>query len=376
MHLANRVAIGRVALGIVIILVIAVIAAAVVLSYPSSPGTTSASGSNGKMAVMGTDPYSSGSNSQEYVDYYQIQAHRTQAGGQSSTTTATTMSTTQSGSSAGWVKLNASGTLHLNTLVNASQTLALASISAGTYDAIRLYITSVTVTYNGQNYTAHMGSDMITASLTGNAQVTGSSTTVVLFDMRTVVINTGSSSSPQFVFTSSARVDVVASSDVSSTSLQVGARTDLSTSAWFQAFAHDNAHFEITAAAISSSSLSVTVKDSGAETANATLVIVTPASVLVGSQVVIPDSLQGSAVFVVGPSGSLTTVASGSILAQVMSPGSGLSVSSSSSATMTFSGVIQFGTAVALQTGVQAGQSYLITVIGTNSVASSTITAS
>lgn len=365
---------GRVALGIVIVLVVAVIAAAVVLSYPSPTGTN-ASGSNGKMAVMGTDPYSSGSNSQEYVDYYQIQAHRTQAGGQPSSSTTTTVSTTQGGSSAGWVKLNASGTLHLNTLVNASQTLALASISAGTYDAIRLYITSVTVTYNGQNYTAHMGSDMITASLSGNAQVSGSSTTVVLFDMRTVVVNTGSSSSPQLVFTSSARADVVASSDVTSASLQVGARTDLSTSSWFQAFAHENARFEITAAAISSSSLSVTVKDSGAETANATLVIVTPVSVLANAQVVIPDSLQGSAVFVVGPGGSLTAVSSASLLAQVTSPGSGLSVSSSSSATMMFSGAIQFGTGVGLQAGVQTGQSYLVTVIGTNTVASTTVTA-
>jgi hypothetical protein len=369
--------VSRTVIGVVVVLVIAVIAAGVFLSYPTGMGSTtnsnSSSGSSGKMAVMGTDPYSSGTGDQEYYHYNNVAAHKTQSGGQSTTTSTTTAS---GGGSSGWVLLNASGTMHLNALVNASQTLALANIAAGTYDSIRLYVDSAIVTYNGVNYTAHTGSGMITASLNGNAQVSGSATTAVIFDLRTVAVNTASSSSPAFVVTSSARAEVIPSSDVASASLQIGAKVDLSGSAWFQTFARGNAHMVISAAAISASSLSLTVKDTGAETANATLVIVTPVSVLSSAQVVIPDNLSGSAVFVVGPSGSLTAVASASLLAEVSSPGSGASITSSSSATLTFSSTIQFQTTLGATVGVQAGQSYLITVIGTNTVASTTVTAS
>lgn len=320
------------------------------------------------MAVMASDPFSSGSNTKEYEHYGNLAAHRTQEGGQSTT------STTQGPSNAGWVLLNASGTLELNTLVNASQTIALANINAGAYDSVRLYVDSATVTYNGQNYTAQVGSGQITASLAGNADVSGSSTTVVVFDLRTVAINAGSSTSPQFVVTSSARAEVVPSGAVAAASLQVGVRTDLSTSAWFKTFVSGNAHLQVTAAAISSNSLSVTVKDTGSESSNVKLVIVTPVSAMASAQVVIPDSLQGSAVFIVGASGSLQT--STSLLAQITSPGSGLPVSSSGSSTLTYSGTIQVGTGVQTLVGVQAGQSYLITVIGDNSVATSTVTAS
>jgi hypothetical protein len=365
--------VSRFALGIVVILVIAAVAAAVVLSFPpSSTSTGTTSGSNGRMAVMGTDPpYTSGGSSAEYEHYSNMAAHRTAASNQPTTTITTAAS---GGSSSGWVKLNASGTLKLNTIVNASETMALANVTAGSYDSVRLYVDYALVTYNGKNYTAQTTSSQITASLNGNAQVSGSSTTVVIFDLRTVIINTGSTSSPQFVATYSARAQVVPSGSVTSASLQLGARVDLSGSAWFQTFVQGSAHLQITAAAMSSNSLNVTLKDTGAETANATLVIVTPVTALASVQIVIPDSLQGSAVFIVGPGGTLQ--ASTSLLAQVASPGAGLAVSSSSSATLTFSGSIQFGTTLGAQVGVVTGQSYFITVIGTNTVATTTMTAS
>jgi hypothetical protein len=364
--------VSRLAIGIVVIIVIAAVAAAVVLSFPqSSTSTGTTSGSNGRVAVMATDPpYTSGGSSAEYEHYSNLAAHRTAASNQPTTTTTTASS---GGSSSGWVMLNASGTLRLDTLVNESQTIALANVTAGSYDSVRLYVDYALVTYNGKNYTAQTSPSQITASLSGNAQVSGSSTTVVIFDLRTVVINAGSTSSPQFVVTSSARAQVVPSGSVTSASLQLGARVDLSGSAWFQTFVQGSAHLQITAAAMSSNSLNVTLEDAGAETANATLVIVTPVTALASVQIVIPDSLQGSAVFVVGPGSTLQ--ASTSLLAQVASPGAGLAVSSSTSATLTFSGNVQFGTALGPQVGVVSGQSYLIIVIGTNTVTTTTIIA-
>ena len=317
------------------------------------------------MAVMATDPWTSAGGQKSFMHYNNVAAHKSK-GGQPGTTTVT------SGPSSGWVLLNASGSLRLDAIVNASQTVALANVAAGSYDSVRFFVDSATVTYNNQNHSCNTGSGQITARLNGNAQVNGGATTAILFDMRTVIVNTGSSSSPNFVFASSARADVVASSDVDSSSLQVGARTDLAAKAWFQSFASGNAHLAITSSTMSSNALSVTVKDTGAESSNATLVFVTPVSILGSATVVIPAGLDGSAVFQVTSGGSLQT--SSNVLAQ-LTTGSGATVSSSSSSTFTYSGNIQFG--VGLQAPlVVSGQSYLITVIGNNSVATSTVTAS
>lgn len=325
------------------------------------------------MAIMATDPYISAGGSRQYEHYNNIAAHKSSGGGQPATTSSASSTTTQGSSGGGWVSLNASGWLELDTLVNASQTVAVKNVTAGSYNSVRLYVDSAIVTYKGQNYTAHTGSGQMTASLNGNAQVSGGSTTVILFDLRTIAMNAGSSSSPDFVVTSSARAEAVPSGSVASSSLNVGARTDLSTSAWFQSFVSGSAHLVITAATISSNSLGVTVKDTGSESSNVSLVIVTPLSIIGSSQVIIPGSLDGSAVFAAGPAGSLQ--ATNNILAQVSS-GSSVTVTSSSSSTLTYSGTIQFGVGVQALTGVQTGQSYLITVIGNNSVASSTVTAS
>jgi hypothetical protein len=370
---------SRFAIAIVVVVVIVIIGAAVFFLVPYSTGptgpttggtTNSGSGSKGQIAVMGTDPVTSGGG-HEYDHYNNVAAHETNSVAQTATTTST--ATQSSSPSSGWVMLNSSGWLELDALVNSSETIALASVSAGSYNAVRLYIDAAEVTYNGQNYTATVnGNGQITASLTGNAGVSSSSTTVLIFDLSTVAVNAGSSASPQFVITSSARAEVVPSGDVTTASLHVGAKSELATAAWFQAFAQGNAHLQISSASISSTSMNVTVEDAGSEAANVTLVVVTPVAASGSSQLTFPASLQGSAVLVVGPSGSLT--ATSSLLAQVESPGSGLSVTSSSTATLAF-GAAQFTGTLGVQVGVQAGSTYLITVIGTGTVASTTVNA-
>jgi hypothetical protein len=318
------------------------------------------------MAVMTTDPWTSAGGQKQFMKYNNVAAHKSNAGGQTSTTTLTTTS-----ASSGWVLLNASGTLQLNAIVNASQTVADKEMAAGSYDSLRFYVDYAIVTYNDKNYTSP-GPTQVTAAIDGSAQVSSGSTTAVLFDMRTIIVNAGSSSSPNFVFTSSARAGVVSSGDVDSSSLQVGARTDLSAKAWFRTFVSGNAHLVITASSISGSSLSVTVKDTGSESSNVGLVIVTPVSILGSASVVIPGALDGSVVFYPVTGG--TTLQSTSYV-NIDLGTVGTTISSSSSSTFTYNGSIQFG--IGLQSPVVvSGQSYLITVIGSNSVASSTVTAS
>lgn len=355
-----------VAVGIAVIIIAAVVAGAGIYYLgaggPITSGTGTGSGS-GRLAVLMTDPpYASGSNSKIYEHYNNLAAERRQSGGQ----------TTTGGATGQWVMLNVSGSLQLNALVNSSQTIAFSNVAAGSYDSVKLFVDSAVVTSGGKNYTATVRSGKVTAKINGNAEVTSSGTAVVIFDQRTLAINTGTSSSPVFVLSASARADVVSSSDVSSSSLNVGAKIDLSSAAWFQAIASSSAHLKISSAAISANSLSVTLMNAGSEPAEVRIVIVTPVNIVGQLGVSIPGALQGSAVFLVGANGNLqSTSAFGG---DVLFSSTGANVSSSSSTNLSFGGYINFASGVIME-GVQSGGTYQITVIGDNSAATTTAVA-
>lgn len=367
------------AVGLVVVIFVAIVIVAVEV-YPLSPKPSGGGLSNGKMAIMATDPpHGSGGNAKEYEHYDNIAAHRSGGGAQtttsssSSTSSSTSSTATQAGS--GWVLLNASGTLELDTLVNASQTIAVASVQEGTYDVVKLSVDSAIVTYNGKNYTATVRSNDITASLDSSAQVSSNSTAAIIFDLRTLAVNTGNSTNPQFVIVSSARAGVVASTDVSSASLSVGARTNLNASSWFSAFASSSANLQVTAATLRSNSLTVTVRNVGTERANFTAVVLTPISILGSLQVDIPASFQGSAVFIVNPNLSLQATNSVSGEALFGGPGASIATSGSYGGTynLSYQGSITFGGVIG--GGVQAGQSYLVTILGSNCESSTVVIA-
>lgn len=367
------------ALGLVVVIVVAIVIVAVEL-YPLSPKPSGGGTSNGKMAIMATDPpHGSGGNAKEYQHYNNIAAHRSGGGAQtttsssSSSSSSTSSTATQAGS--GWVLLNASGTLELDTLVNASQTIAVANVQAGTYDMVKLSVDSAVVTYNGKNYTATVRSNEVTASLDTSAQVSSNSTAAIMFDLRTLAVNTGNSTYPQFVIVSSARATVVSSGDIGSASLSVGARVNLNASAWFSSFTSASAHLQITAVTLTANALTVTVRNTGTERANFTAVVLTPMSILGSLQVDIPASFQGSAVFMVNPSLSLQATNSVSGDALFGGPGASIATSGSYGGTynLSYQGSITFGGVIG--GGVQAGQSYLITILGSNCEASTVVIA-
>ena len=103
--------------------------------------------------------------------------------------------------------------------------------------------------------------------------------------------------------------------------------------------------------------------------------MVTPFSASALAGVSLPASFSGSAVFTVSGSGSVRQ--SSSLQATALLD-SGASVASGSSANLDFNGNIAIGSAVGgIQiAGVVAGQQYVVTCIGANTYASTTVVAS
>lgn len=377
-----RKAVGRTAALTITIVLLAAIALTAALApqlTPSTPTTTSggntsatgtSTGSNsqtssysgatqGQMAVMATDPPVTASGvTSVVVQYNDLAVHEE---GSSSTS--------------GWVSLNSSGSLDLTGIVNVSKTIATTKLAAGSYDMIRLNITSAIVTYHGQNYTATVRTGKLTVHMTGSVQVNSTASSAALIDVRTFVENSNSTN-PQFFLSASAVATNVPRSDVTTASLQVGSKFDLTGRPWFTQFEDQtSAKVAISSCTLTSGSLSLTLTNSGGAAANIKTVIVTPIKAGVRANGSLPSSLAGSAVFTVDSSGSLTS--SGSLSLQSILGVAGLNMSSSASSTLSFSGTIKLGLGLnlGLGAGIVSGQQYLVTVVGDNSFASTTVVA-
>jgi hypothetical protein len=327
-------------------------------SSSSSSSAVASGGSEGTFSMLATDPPTTASGvSKIYLQYGGEDVHS--AG---------------SAAASGWVGLNSSGTIELTSLVNTTQTIASTKIKSGAYDMVRLDVTSVTVLYNSENYTAHCcGLSQITANMTSQAQVNSSAPSAAVIDMSTVVVNSGNSTQPQFLFSASATAAVVPSSDLSA-SLTIGAKADFSSEPWWgQLVVRSAATLEITSANMTSNSLSLTVRNTGGSNATLRLVTITPESVS-GGAVIMPPTLTGSATFVVAQNGTLSSYAQTSLQTLILGPG--VNLAAGSSATLTYSGTIQLGRSGLLSvTGVLQGQQYLVTVISGSSAASLAVVA-
>lgn len=271
-------------------------------------------------------------------------------------------------SNSGWVTLNSTGTIDLMSSANISQTIAEASIQSGTYDMARINIVSGTVVYNDKNYTAAIASGTINASLQQKAQVNSSAPSEAIIDLRTFIINSGNSTSPQYIISACARATAVPPNAVTSASLQVGAKTALIGKAWWTAFVDQTSNkIVITSATLTNGSLNLVLKNTGNATADVQTVIVTPISSAGSTSVSLPASLASSSVFALSSSGSMqqsNTLQGVALLSSV-----GTQVSAASSVTLNYSGPISLGfglSGVLHITGIVSGQQYLITCMGAN----------
>lgn len=329
-------------------LVIVLAAAFALVNQPSQA-------SSGTLAIMGTDPAKASSGvSDATMQYSSVSAH-----------------VAGSAMSGGWVQVAGSGTMDLMAQGTA-QVLGSSQVGAGSYDAFRFNVDSVGVVYQGQTYSAALTSTTMTATSQSKVQVNTGSSASALVDLRSFVVNTATTSSPQFVFSATAAATAVPVQSSGLVSLQVGSTIDLSNQAWFNTFeATTSSNVNIDTASLTSGTMTIGLENSGSANGQVQEIIVTPVTLGVTSSA-LPSSLNGSAVFTVNGSGSLQETST--IQASSLST-AGASVTSGASSTLSYSGTIATGGNIQ-SSGIIPGQQYIITCIGADTYASTTVVAS
>jgi hypothetical protein len=317
-------------------------------------------GNSGDFAMMATDPPIAASGvSSATVTYNGLAVHS--AG---------------SSSASGWTEIDASGTINLMSSVNVSQTIASTQVQSGTYDMVAMNVTSGTVVYNGQTYTAAIASGNMRLNLNSDVQVNSSTSSAAIVDLRTFIVNAGNASNPQFVISASAKATAVPASDVTTASLQVGSTFSLQGQAWWTTFqTQTTTNVSIISATLNADSLSLKLGDSGDASGDVQTVVVTPVSAGATATASLPASLSGSAVFTVSGSGSAQE--SNTLEGAMLLNSTGTIVSAGSTTSVDFTGTISlsFGSGVIQVSGVIPGQTYLITVMGANTFANAVVVA-
>lgn len=289
-------------------------------------------------------------------------------------------------SQVGWIDLGASGTVDSLSLVNVTQTVAVAQVAGGSYDMARLRFTSVSVTFNGSAFAADIASDTLTATIMGGIQVNSSRPSAALIDIMPTLLNTGTAASPHFVLSAICEAFPISSADVSAAMMNVGFRGDLLEMPWWaQLQGNRTASIQMTGTTLTSSSLQITVKDTGNAAQPLRFVVVTPLNAsslppVEPSTGYVPvyrmPPMVGSYVFSVQPDGSLALVSSGQTMMEpsVISPvlnGGGYSLSAAASVSLSYSGPLNLGGGVGMGMPiVQVSGQYQVTVIGDTAQAS------
>jgi len=373
-----------------LILAVALIAgAALFLASPTTIGTpsqtssstqvnssTQSVGGQGTLDVLLTDPPNVPAGvTAVYVTYSNVAVHVRDAGNQS-----------------GWTNSNTAGTIDLMKLVNYSTTIASIKVTAGVYNALRFNISSAAVTFNGKNYTAFVPRAMLTVLIPGGISVNAKNSSAEIIDVSPTVSNIGSESTPEFIISTAASCFRVPSSILLVTKNidHRGFILGLAGATWWHQIREGyTANVTISEASLSASSLSVTVENTGSTPLNLSAVIVTSlgyecamqtstssittSTAHPGNHVRIPDCLTRSATFLID-NGTLLSLKDRPVcLAQVLSsPWSlfgkmGLTVAPGGSATLTYSGPINF---------VISGDKYSTTVVGSQALAQTDVAAS
>jgi hypothetical protein len=343
----------------------------------SSASTSSVSlmgGTPGALSILLTDPpHVPAGVTKVYVNYSTLSVHQT-------------------GSTAGkgWVLLKAAGEVELLGTVNVGQTLSSAHVPVGTYDLVRFNVTAALVTFQGKNYTAFVEGAEITAPILGGVQVTNASSGAAILDILPTVFNIGSPTTPEFVIKADARAFRVPTIEVSGDIEHEGHRLSLLGKQWWTDDEQgQSANLHIWKAALSATSLSLSINNTGSASALIHLVIVSQYS---GSMTEhsdeIPSALSGSAVFVIFANGSLASLhlQPGKVIPYIslenqsvlpgLFPVGGFNLTAGSQVSLSYSGPINlsFGEDNPQQ-ALTSGQQYKITVIDEGALATTVVVA-
>jgi hypothetical protein len=365
---------GKVILSGVLVVVIAI---ALVGAFVFNKNTQSTSvvnstsqlsnGQSGTLAVLMTDPPTIPQGvTAVYINYSDVQVHVSNAGNQT-----------------GWTDMQSSGDINLLGVVNSTQTIAAANISSGIFNALRFNITNALVTFQGQNYTADLvyQEHTLFVSIPGGIRISNGQSSGAVIDMTPTVLLLGNTTNPTFAFMPDAKGYTLAANSIS-VHPHKGDRDDYQGKMSDQI--HEWSHFQITALSLTPSSISITVQNTGAATVNFRLLALASTTSASGGWV--PTSSFGSMskiseFFVVIPNGSLVnlTAATNKGMIQTLAL-AGYTLAPNASATFTYNGQITIGALAWLQgrtptQNINAGQRYVMTILGSGSYAQTAVTA-
>ena len=354
------------------------------VSQTSQVSSSQVEASQGQMDVLLTDPPTVPAGVTDvYVTYSHVSLHN----------------------SSGWIDTNAKGTLDLMKMVNVSTTIAAVKVPVGVYNAVRFNVSSALVTYNSVNYTAFVPKAMLTVSIPGGIQVTSTKSSAAIVDMHPTVMNIGSKSTPEFIVNTAASCYQVPPSAVNTDMDHWGFRMNLWNMPWWtQINEKYTSNVQITTAALSSNSLSVTIKNTGSDDVNLTTISVMPlgyecvspmttqtstgtsATATAGEhesyELRLPQCFTGSELFAVLSNGTLRSLPElllgGNLPMAISGPhpinffdNPGYDLAAGQSVTLKFSGTIAFGFSLFGRTppGVISGDQYDVTVVGPQALA-------
>ena len=273
----------------------------------------------------------------------------------------------------GWVDVSGAGTVDTMKLINLSQTISSGVIPSLTYDVIRLNITGASVEFMGKNYRAQVSSDTVSVPLVGGLKVNSSLPAAALIDIRPTVLNLGTQLGPDFNMAAGARALQVPSGEVDNSLKTVGSTLNLQGNDWFDSFrSHHSDTLNTTQPILTADSLSFSETNGGDDSLVVRMVVVTPAT-QGGEGHGALDSVASGIVFSVGSDGTLNLV-SGS-LNQVGSllGGRGYTLAPGDTFRFTYSGPL---TGLLDGSGVAAGATYYVTVIGPETLGVLTVVSS
>ena len=368
-------------------IVAAIAAVALISATILSPGmlalgstSTAQSGPSGTLAVVLTDPPTVPVGvTAVYATYNDLQVHVNGAGNLS-----------------GWYDLHSSRTINLMSVINVGQTIASTNIPTGLYDALRFNITAADITYQGQNYTAHVAvstaaGTQLTVPIIGGVQVTSGQSSAAIIDMAPTVLLLGNSTNPQFAFVNSARAYTIPANSIPRDLILKEHQVNLTAQSWWAKII-DSARYQITAASLSPDSLSITVHNTGNVSIVYRLAAVTATETQKGGNI---GSAAISEYFAVEPNATMVPITATSKIqvAWVLAAG-GYLVPPGATVTFTYSGPIVTGSLLVqsqVSTGrvssttqlaqntpqpVVSGEPYVITIRGDGSPAQTEVVAS
>ena len=347
------------------VIAVALITAVFSLGVLGSTTTTKDQGTtnSGTLAVLLTDPPTVPSGvSAVYITYANLGVHVAQAGNQS-----------------GWHDLNTSGEINLMSVINVTQTIASANIQNGKFNALAFNITSATVTYNGQNYTADLvyQEHMLVVPIIGGITVSSGQTSAAVIDLTPTVLLLGNTTNPTFAFIPAAKGYTIPAQSTVSMHLRVGERDDIHGAPWWVSI-EKNTHFEVSSVNVSSNALSITVANTGNSTIDFRAAAITSTTSVQGGMKMGPQISEYFAVESNGTLAAITLRGHGDIMDMLTT--SGFLLQPGQSVTFTYSGnitlgLLQWSNSQPDQQIVQ-GQQYVVSLMGNGMVAQTDTTAS